>query len=118
MNGWTQFIDWIRSLRSRLKGSDKRDAATIVTGRIVLARYMGRDRPPPLHWKDCHPSTRRRFKAELTCSRGHGISLKAHGVRSDGSVEPSIVCLHPGCDFHEFVRLDGWTAGALSPSVR
>jgi hypothetical protein len=114
MNGWAQFIDWTRSLWSWLKGSDKRSTRTIVAGRVVLPRYIGGDRPPPLHWKDCHPSTRRRFKAELTCSRGHAISLKAHGICSDGSVQPSIVCLHPRCDFHEFVRLDGWTAGALS----
>jgi hypothetical protein len=66
-----------------------------------------------MYWKDCHPSTRRRFKAELTCSRGHGITLKGHAVHSDGRVEPSVVCLHPGCSFHEFVRLKGWTAGAL-----
>lgn len=82
-------------------------------GTLILDHYVGQNRPPPLHWKDCHPSTRHRFKAELTCSRGHGITLKGHAVHSDGRVEPSVVCLHPGCNFHEFVRLKEWMAGTL-----
>lgn len=69
--------------------------------------------PPPLMWKDCHPRTRATFKAELTCSRGHSVSLRGHSIAADGTVSPSVVCLAPGCDFHDFVRLEGWHSGPL-----
>jgi hypothetical protein len=80
---------------------------------VVIACYGLDGRAPPLHWKPCHPSTRARFKADLTCARGHAVSLKNHEVLSDGRVIPSVVCLAPGCDFHEYIRLEGWTAGHL-----
>lgn len=81
--------------------------------RIGIPGYSGDGAPPPGHWKSCHPSTRRRFKAELTCSAGHGISLKTHSVAANGDVNPSVVCLTPGCQFHEYVRLAGWSDGPL-----
>lgn len=34
-----------------------------------------------------------------------------HDVDSDGRVTPSLNCPTTGCDFHEFVRLDGWGKG-------
>lgn len=80
---------------------------------LKLERWTGQDRPPSLMWKDCHPRTRATFKAEVTCSNGHGVSLRGHSISADGSVSPSVVCLVPGCDFHDFVRLDGWSAGPL-----
>ncbi|MCJ2086731.1 hypothetical protein MKK88_12110 [Methylobacterium sp. E-005] len=39
--------------------------------------------------------------------------LRDHTVEADGRVVPSIVCNAPGCDFHEIVRLEGWTGGRL-----
>lgn len=81
---------------------------------ISIPRHTSGGQAPPLHWTACHPSTIRRFKADLICSRGHGISLKNHRIDSDGQVVPSVVCLAPDCDFHEYVSLDGWTAGNLS----
>jgi len=80
---------------------------------MSLRRYTGEGKPPRLEWKASHPSTIKRFKAEVTCSRGHGIALRNHTVEADGRVVPSIVCLEPGCDFHEIVRLDGWAAGRI-----
>ena len=80
---------------------------------VQLKHWTGPDRPPPLMWKDCHPRTRATFKAELTCSNGHGVSLRGHSIAADGKVSPSVVCLAPGCSFHDVVRLDGWSAGAL-----
>lgn len=43
------------------------------------------------------------------CGRGHGMELSplVHRVAADGAVSPSLVC--PRCDWHVFVRLDGWT---------
>jgi hypothetical protein len=81
--------------------------------RIGIPSYTGDGPPPPGHWKSCHPSTRRRFKAELTCLASHSISLKNHTVAANGEVNPSVVCLSPGCQFHEFVKLEGWTDGPL-----
>jgi hypothetical protein len=34
--------------------------------------------------------------------------VKNHTIASDGTVSPSVVCTHPGCTWHVFVRLDGW----------
>ncbi len=36
-----------------------------------------------------------------------------HGVRSDGTVYESVVCCHPPCTFHEYVRLEGWDRGEV-----
>ena len=69
---------------------------------------------PPLHWRPCHPSTRKHFKADMSCANGHQVSLKSHLVLADGQVKPSVVCRASRCDFHEFVRLDGWTFGQVS----
>jgi hypothetical protein len=37
-----------------------------------------------------------------------GSVLRNHRIASDGAVSPSVVCPNPQCDFHEFVRLEGW----------
>lgn len=83
-------------------------------GPLSLQRFAGPADPPRMRWKACHPRTAHRFKAQLTCSRGHGITLSAHSIEPDGRVRPSVVCRSPGCDFHEVVRLDGWTGGHLT----
>ena len=80
---------------------------------LELAEWKGVVGPPPLMWKSCHPRTRATFKAELTCSHGHAVSLKGHFIHANGAVSPSVVCLSPGCDFHDFVRLAGWSAGEI-----
>lgn len=80
---------------------------------VSIRCYTGKDDPPPLHWKACHPSTMKRFKAEITCSRGHGIVLKEHTIAPNGQVSPSVVCLRPNCDFHEFIRLEDWEFGPI-----
>ena len=68
---------------------------------------------PPLSWTACHPSTIRRFKAQLTCSAGHGLVLKNHAIDAAGNVYPSVVCRFPGCKFHSYVRLQQWDLGAI-----
>lgn len=81
--------------------------------RFDLKEWTGDGSPPPMTWKRCHPRTRSIFKAELTCSNGHAISLRGHSISSDGTVTPSVVCTTPGCDFHDFIRLNSWRSGAL-----
>lgn len=50
--------------------------------------------------------------ANITCGGcGRGIALCNHTIAADGTVSPSVVCPHPGCGWHVFLRLDGWPAG-------
>lgn len=79
----------------------------------VVPRFRGASNPPPFSWVPCHPSTMHRFKAQMTCPRGHGLVLKGHSIDASGRVHPSVVCLTEGCDFHAFVRLSEWEFGAL-----
>lgn len=81
--------------------------------RILVRRHAASGDAPPLHWRACHPSTMSRFKAELTCSYGHGLTLRSHRIDASGAVFPSVVCPAAGCSFHEFVRLDDWPFGPL-----
>lgn len=32
-----------------------------------------------------------------------------HSVDDFGNISPSVVCPFEGCDFHDYVRLEGWT---------
>jgi predicted RNA-binding Zn-ribbon protein involved in translation (DUF1610 family) len=49
-------------------------------------------------------------KASFTCPKcGQLGSLADHNIAPDGTVSPSVVCPTAGCDFHEFIRLEGWT---------
>lgn len=80
---------------------------------FVFMRFQGDGDPPAGHWKACHPSTAVRFKAEVTCPRGHGMVLKGHSVSKTGVVRPSIVCPDPGCSFHEYALLENWSGGDL-----
>jgi hypothetical protein len=116
---------WIKSLFSGLLGTRDRKSPAPLPPRqhtptprwtrpvLSIDRHTGMNQPPPLKWKECHPRTRAKFKAELTCSRGHAISLRSHTIAPDGMVHPSVVCLEPGCDFHDHVRLKQWEGGSL-----
>lgn len=79
-----------------------------------IPRYNGKGQPPAGHWAPCHPSTMRRFKAQMACTAGHALALNNHSVAGDGRVRPSIVCRAPGCDYHEIVLLEGWTFGDIA----
>lgn len=53
--------------------------------------------------------------AVIFCSYGHGMSIAGdppfgseHRIAPDGSITPSVVCPHDGCDWHVFVKLIGW----------
>ena len=48
----------------------------------------------------------------VRCPNDHTHSVltpggSSHTVADDGAVMPSMVC--PSCDYHEFVKLEGWT---------
>ena len=48
--------------------------------------------------------------AIICCTRGHQTRMtsKIHGVDGAGRVTPSYICTIPGCDFHEYIQLEGW----------
>ncbi len=74
---------------------------------IELRRTAERWKGGPLTW---WPVTRAdgRRNAMVACGRGHIASLADHTIGPDGTVTPSLVCPETGCDWHEWVRLDGW----------
>ncbi len=80
---------------------------------IEFTEWKNSGNPPAMMWKQCHPRTRPIFKAEITCANGHAVSLRGHSIHANGVVSPSVVCRAPRCDFHDFVRLDAWSAGEL-----
>lgn len=47
----------------------------------------------------------------VRCPHGHTLTLskEKHQVAADGTVSPSLL-FDKVCDFHEYARLDGWTA--------
>lgn len=50
-------------------------------------------------------------KAVVGCPGcGETATLTDHEIRDDGTVHPSLVCPFAVCNFHEWVRLDGWRA--------
>lgn len=44
------------------------------------------------------------------CTCMNAPLLNAHSIAEDGTVSPSVVCTTNLCGFHEFVKLEGWTA--------
>lgn len=40
---------------------------------------------------------------------GQTASLSGHEIAKDGTVNPSVVCPNANCNFHQFVKLEGWT---------
>ena len=46
--------------------------------------------------------------ATVTCANGHTCTLTDHTIKEDGSVSPSLVWPYDGCDWHEWVKLEGW----------
>ncbi|SDO47683.1 hypothetical protein SAMN05444050_4230 [Afipia sp. GAS231] len=48
----------------------------------------------------------------LQCT-GFILTLRRHSIDLNGNVSPSVVCPAPGCNFHEFIRLDDWTFGEV-----
>lgn len=54
---------------------------------------------------------------EVTCAFGHQARLvdTKHKIAQDGTVSPSVVCVRPGCKFHEFIRLLGWRGREMQP---
>ena len=79
----------------------------------VVRAPDGSNRPGPMQWLPCHPSTLKRFKATMACPKGHLLTLGSHRITKAGSVSPSVICPAKGCSFHAYVKLRGWTFGLV-----
>lgn len=38
----------------------------------------------------------------------NAASLSNHQIDENGLVHPSVACSHDGCDYHEYITLEGW----------
>lgn len=80
----------------------KRDARTNGKGEPAPGTWW------PIRWPD-HDGER--MTAHVCCPRcGRYTHLHPdyHAIDRDGNVTPSVICPFDSCDFHDFVRLDGW----------
>lgn len=61
----------------------------------------------PRTWKYIYDGIR--YSANIVCPKCKSkMSLFKHEIASDGTVNPSLVCVKIGCDFHEFIKLNSW----------
>lgn len=57
-------------------------------------------------WSGARVEDRR--TATIMCPEGHIGSISNHTIDDQGVVNPSVVCPWEGCDFHDFIQLEGW----------
>lgn len=63
---------------------------------------------PRLTWFMLDDTDTGEEEAFMSCSNGHVASFDDHDISEDGTVTPSVQCPVEGCDFHKYVRLQGW----------
>lgn len=74
-----------------------------MSARTLLQQSIGRERGTWRLW-----ALGAHVRVIVCCPRCGLESTLAHEVRTNGDVEPSAVCPHEGCNFHEFIRLEDW----------
>lgn len=76
---------------------------------MAVKSYPQNNNHQPGTWKGLITNAGR--KASFTCPVcGTLGSLLDHSIAQDGTVSPSVVCVHEGCNFHEYIQLEGWEA--------
>jgi hypothetical protein len=51
----------------------------------------------------------------FTCPNGH-FGVLDHKVDDDGEVFPKVVCMHPDCNWQDWIKLEGWIDnGQITP---
>lgn len=63
----------------------------------------------PRTWRPIMSIEGKRISASIVCPAGHYGVLTDHSIDNDGAVTPSVVCPEDGCDFHENIKLLGWS---------
>lgn len=74
-----------------------------MSARRVLSQSAGRERGTWRLW-----SFNGRLRVIVVCPSCGIEGTLVHEVRTNGDVEPSMVCPHEGCSFHEFIQLEDW----------
>ncbi|MBU2118771.1 MAG: hypothetical protein KJ954_14380 [Alphaproteobacteria bacterium] len=67
------------------------------------------DEIPRGHWHGARLEDGRRACIISCPGCGNYGSLSGHSIAADGTVTPSVVCTVPGCGFHEWIKLEGWS---------
>lgn len=76
--------------------------------------------PEPLTWDYAQRGPKgSRFAEDLalvTCRNRHTLRLSArvHRIAASGAVSPSWVCTAAGCEFHEFIELEGYDVAGIA----
>lgn len=59
-------------------------------------------------WKPGRAALNKRTALVSCPGCGTILSIRAHTIKDDGHVEPSLVCPMDDCNFHDYVELVGW----------
>ena len=84
---------------------------------ILLKPSPDSDGDVPLTWRNYKDATGKVLECNpvIVDANGHYLSIHKHVVDPDGTVHgppgenSSVVCPVPGCGWHEFVKLEGWS---------
>lgn len=66
--------------------------------------------PKPGTWRPVKVDGSR--SAVIACPNACGFKSAlgySHKIASDGTVSPSVICGNEACDFHDWIKLEGWT---------
>lgn len=74
---------------------------------MISIQFDRNHNQPPNSWWISKLSDGRR-QVITKCANGHIGSLDDHTIAADGTVSPSVVCQHEGCNFHEYIKLEDW----------
>ncbi len=75
--------------------------------RVELERGPDGKNPEPGQWSDWGGGI------VIACPQCRRVSTLDHAIDEDGNVNPSVV--HTPCGWHVWVKLKGWTRGAMEP---
>ncbi|MCJ7816504.1 MAG: hypothetical protein MUP55_01480 [Candidatus Aenigmarchaeota archaeon] len=80
----------------------------MITIRRATQEEIDSDKDTPMTWWPVvfHPGGE---SVIFICPKGHYMALMKHHIKDDGTVEPSVVCSAKGCDFHEHIKLEGYS---------
>lgn len=67
------------------------------------------------NWWICEGQTKPMIECP-NCGSGILGDPAPHGIRADGSVYASVVCQNDKCNFHSYVKLEGWEGGDIPHS--
>ena len=83
------------------KGLDNRSLAMLI--------FLQSDDHKPRTWMIVKLiGKKERRSVSFTCPKGHTYLLDKYKIQPNGIVLPMVLCPADGCNFHEFIKLEGW----------